>query len=365
MANFDTLLEAEYVNAQSERNLPLARLLYLANACFILGFVAWDFAIDRQQVLFTLWVRGVAASFSLGLFAASFIEKLHKFTILLSYVSALGSHLAQSIILVALEGGLVYGTTALTFAPLVLVVLAPTNRSTLSLGSLGFFVIPNLVMATAKTDRFLWLNANVFLVAVCALFYILGMITDQERRQNFFLKKSLEEQATKDSLTGVANRRFFLELADREFLRAQRYHKHLSLLLIDIDHFKQINDNYGHPIGDQAIVALTELICRVVRHTDIVGRIGGEEFAVLLTETDLLGAECVAERLRGAVADMELMTVVASIKFTVSVGGVVLNTDYKDIQHLIKTADDALYQAKRAGRNCVVIAKNGYDGQGV
>jgi len=365
MANFDTQLETEYVNTQRERNLPLARILYLANSCFLLGFAAWDFAIDRERALFTLWVRGLAAGFSLLLFALSYIEKLHKFTLLLSYVSALGSHLAQGIVLVSLEGGLIYGTTALTFFPLVLVVLAPTDRSTLSLGSLGFFVIPNLVMAFAQTDRFLWLNANVFLVTVCLLFYILGIITDQGRRQTFLLEKTLEQQATKDGLTGVANRRFFLELANREFLRSQRYHKHLSLLIIDIDHFKQINDNYGHPVGDQAIITLTELIGRVVRHSDIIGRVGGEEFAVLLTETDLMGLKCVAERIRAVVEEMELTIEGNSIKFTVSVGGVVSSADYKDIHHLIKTADDALYQAKRRGRNCVVIAKNGYDEQGV
>ncbi len=355
----------EYTNIQSQRSLPLARLLYLANCCFILGFVAWDFAIDRGQILFTLLVRGIAASFSLLLFILSFVEKLQNFTFLFSYISALSCQLAQAIILISLDRGLLYGTTALTFFPLVLVVLAPTDRSILSLGSLGFFLIPNLVMAIAKTDRFLWLNANVFLVTVCLLFYILGMLTDQSRRQNFLLEKTLEQQATKDGLTGVANRRFFLELASREFLRAHRYHKHLSLLLIDIDHFKAINDSYGHAVGDQALVALTELICRVVRHTDIVGRIGGEEFAVLLTETDRSGAECVAERLRVAVADMKLTIPEGTIEFTVSVGVAVATTDYKDIQDLLQTADAALYQAKRRGRNCVVIAKNRYDGQGV
>ncbi len=361
MTKFDSLLEAEYVQTQSQRNLSVARLLYLANCCFILGFVAWDVAIDRNQALFTLLVRGIAAAFSFGVFCLSFIVNLKNYTYLFSYISALASHLAQSIVLISLEQGLVYGTTALTFFPLVLVALAPTSRSTLSVGALGFFLIPNLVMAIAKTDRFLWLNANVFLVATCLLFYILGMMTDRGRRQTFLLEKTLEQQATQDGLTGVANRRFFLELGSREFQRAQRYHKHLSLLLIDIDHFKRINDNYGHPIGDKAIIALTELICRVVRHTDIVGRIGGEEFAVLLTETDRTGAECVAERIRTAVTEMRLTMGGITIVFTVSIGGATLTADYKDMQHLIKTADDALYQAKGAGRNRVVIAKNGYD----
>ncbi|MFN3362200.1 MAG: GGDEF domain-containing protein, partial [Pseudanabaenaceae cyanobacterium] len=326
---------------------------------FLLGFVLWDYYIDPQTASSTLFVRGLAASFSLTIFALSFLPLLYKFTFLLAYSSALISHLAQAFILVSLNGGLLYGTTALTFFPLVLVTIPPTSRSTLSISALGFFVIPNGVMWLNKTDRFLWLNANIFLLAICLLFYILGLLTDRARRQRFLLEKSLEKQANQDVLTGVANRRHFLELAQRELALAQRHHKSLSLLLVDIDHFKRINDNYGHPVGDQAIIALAELLLRVVRHTDIVGRFGGEEFAVLLPETDRAGAECVAERLRQAVAEMVLPLGDAVIQYTVSVGVAVWQG--RDMEHLIRQADDALYQAKHRGRNCVVVAKNGYD----
>ncbi|MCS6959482.1 MAG: GGDEF domain-containing protein [Pseudanabaenaceae cyanobacterium SKYGB_i_bin29] len=361
MLTFSPAIEAEYVYAQSQRNLLVARFLCLANCCFLLSFVFWDYYIDPQSANSTLFKRGIAASFSLAIFFLSFLPRLHRFTFLLSYTSALISHLAQSIILISLNSGLLYGTTALTFFPLVLAVIPPPSSATLSISAFGFFVIPNVVMWLNRTDRFLWLNANIFLLATCLLFCVLGLLTDRARRQRFLLEKSLEKQANQDVLTGLANRRHFLDCANRVLALAQRHHRPLSLLLVDIDHFKRINDNYGHPIGDQAIIALAELIVRVVRHTDIMARFGGEEFAILLPETDRLGAECVAERLRKAVEEMVIPLGDSIIKYTVSVGVAARDSDTISIDQLIQRADSALYQAKHRGRNCVVIAKNGYD----
>lgn len=111
----------------------------------------------------------------------------------------------------------------------------------------------------------------------------------------------LQRLATIDPLTGVFNRRQFFESGRQEFLRARRYDKTLSLLMLDIDYFKVVNDRWGHPTGDRVLVALAEIISAIVRDQDAVGRLGGEEFAAILPETELSGALASAERLRAAV----------------------------------------------------------------
>ena len=114
--------------------------------------------------------------------------------------------------------------------------------------------------------------------------------------------EQLERLATIDSMTGLYNRRHFLDQADAEWSRFQRYQRPLSMLMVDIDHFKQVNDRYGHAVGDETIVAVAGACAKGKRQSDIVGRLGGEEFAILLPETDLAQATIVADRLCKAIA---------------------------------------------------------------
>ena len=114
--------------------------------------------------------------------------------------------------------------------------------------------------------------------------------------------RQMEELATIDSMTGLSNRRHFLALAAAEWSRFQRYYRPLSVLMIDVDHFKSVNDRYGHAVGDQALIAVANACLEGKRSSDIVGRIGGEEFAMLLPETDLYQARIVADRICKAVA---------------------------------------------------------------
>jgi diguanylate cyclase (GGDEF)-like protein len=145
-----------------------------------------------------------------------------------------------------------------------------------------------------------------------------------------------------------------LELAQREYERARRYQRTLSALMIDLDHFKRVNDTYGHPIGDQVLAALADCCLKDLRPSDLFGRYGGEEFLVLLPETDHTQALEVAERLRKKVEKILLDTPRGPVNITVSVGVATLakETDL-DLDRLIIQADDALYAAKAAGRNQV------------
>lgn len=175
---------------------------------------------------------------------------------------------------------------------------------------------------------------------------------------NARLFSEVQSMATTDSLTGMNNRRHFLELAELEFSRMQRYDRPASLLLIDADHFKTINDTWGHEEGDRALEAIALIFRNGLRQIDISGRFGGEEFIVMLPETELDVASEVAERLRHAIEHIDLRAQGEPIALTVSIGVAATGCDTRDLKHLIRMADDALYRAKREGRNRISIAKS-------
>jgi diguanylate cyclase (GGDEF)-like protein len=166
--------------------------------------------------------------------------------------------------------------------------------------------------------------------------------------------EELERLATTDGMTGINNRRHFLTLADREWAKASRYGRPISFLMIDIDYFKAINDNFGHQVGDEMIVHLANLARDCKRECDVLARIGGEEFALLLPETDLPQALTVAERLRAEVAANSLVVDSFPIPATVSIGAAASDAAMMDVSDLMRAADRALYEAKRAGRNQVI-----------
>jgi diguanylate cyclase (GGDEF)-like protein/PAS domain S-box-containing protein len=168
--------------------------------------------------------------------------------------------------------------------------------------------------------------------------------------------RQLEDLAALDPLTGLANRRRFEELLQTEHRRARRLRLPLSIATIDVDQFKAYNDTYGHPAGDACLRAIAAAIDGVLRRPgDLAARIGGEEFSVLLPNTDASGASHMAERIRGAVLSLAMQHLESQTRtVTVSIGvTTALPTDDRCLTVLIKDADDALYAAKRSGRNVV------------
>ncbi|UQB41294.1 diguanylate cyclase [Thiomicrospira microaerophila] len=172
------------------------------------------------------------------------------------------------------------------------------------------------------------------------------------------LQKQLENQARFDSLTGLPNRGYLLENIQNEFNRIKRHHTKAILIMADLDKFKSINDQYGHAIGDQVLKDFAHLMSNNLRKTDIFGRFGGEEFVILLTETDLYHGKILAERLRHNVSEHVVKVDQLQIKFTVSLGMVELNAKSENIETALTYADKALYQAKNAGRNRIEIYKS-------
>ncbi len=163
----------------------------------------------------------------------------------------------------------------------------------------------------------------------------------------------LRRLASVDGLTGLLRRKTFLDFADRELMLASRSKMPNCALMIDADHFKAINDHHGHDVGDKVLKTLADTLKAGLRSTDILGRIGGEEFGVLLPATDLAGSLEVAERLRGLVAGLEIRTPSAAVPITISIGAT-QGASGEDIASLLHRADSALLKAKRSGRNKIV-----------
>ncbi|WP_019617157.1 sensor domain-containing diguanylate cyclase [Psychromonas ossibalaenae] len=161
----------------------------------------------------------------------------------------------------------------------------------------------------------------------------------------------VEKLAATDPLTGISNRRHFFELAEIEFERSRRYGHRLSLLALDIDYFKRINDNYGHHAGDQVLLALTDCCRKLLRSSDIFSRQGGEEFSIMLPETELVDASLLAERIRQAVSELRVSYGDDVISLTTSIGLSELSDNTETLDHLMYQADKALYRAKETGRN--------------
>ncbi len=161
----------------------------------------------------------------------------------------------------------------------------------------------------------------------------------------------LEKWATTDPLTGLMNRRHFFELADRELEQTRRSNRPLSFIMLDIDHFKKVNDEHGHLVGDAAIIQIAELLKQELRKVDFCGRYGGEEFVICLPDTPLQGALELGERIRQEVEKLEIDTKDDNLLHITASLGVAENQQDPNVEAILKRADQALYEAKAAGRN--------------
>lgn len=181
---------------------------------------------------------------------------------------------------------------------------------------------------------------------------VLQDVTDARQKQ-----QALYKQATRDAMTGIYNRGHFTESANQEIERARRFAEPLSVVMLDIDHFKKVNDSYGHDIGDKAIIALARCCEAEIRKIDFVGRLGGEEFAVLQPRAAKQPALEMANRLRMRIAEIRIPLPGGYrskvLSYTASLGVATLQPHTEGIQELLKNADNALYQAKNEGRNRV------------
>jgi diguanylate cyclase (GGDEF)-like protein len=186
--------------------------------------------------------------------------------------------------------------------------------------------------------------------AICGLTINMRDISERKR-----LMAELERLSETDALTNTLNRRGFLKLAQREFDRARRIGQPFSIVMIDIDHFKRVNDTYGHAAGDMVLAMLADRCRENIRNIDILSRFGGEEFIMLLTEATLTEAQRIVARLHQSIAAARVTTIKGEAGVTASFGIASVESDTPDLETAIRLADEALYEAKNSGRNCIKV----------
>lgn len=238
-------------------------------------------------------------------------------------------------------------------------------------GILQVYVLRDLeaLLDSTRHDQWWWfglVSTMVLLTAALAAGAAQYVLTTQQQQSALqALNRMLDRQANTDALTGCANRRHFLQTLDQEVKRAHRYAGEFCVLSMDIDHFKRVNDTYSHAAGDEVLKHFVATIQRHLRDTDELGRLGGEEFSILLPQTSAEGAAMMAERLRSAVESSPAVFGPTRIAITVSIGGVQSQAgSAPEVDALLARADEAMYAAKQGGRNRVVWAPLSPDNTG-
>jgi diguanylate cyclase (GGDEF)-like protein len=220
--------------------------------------------------------------------------------------------------------------------------------------------LPPVIALTMLTQVLFWADTpEPMLVMVTdslgmtAIALLIIYLQEREVRREFFYRAQIHQLAMRDSLTGVNNRRSFFDHLEAAFVLARRHAQPLVLLVFDLDHFKQINDRYGHAAGDAALLAITQMLEQMLRRTDIIGRIGGEEFAVVLMQSQLGPALLLAETVRIRMAQLQIQADDVRFTCTASIGVVELLPEDASSTALLRRADRQLYRAKQNGRNRV------------
>ena len=324
----------------------------------IVGLWIWDWVIDPAAAPHTLWLRVGMAACLLPCIAALRSPRVtpRAYTVLF-YASVVATEFFFLAILRRLEGGMVYGIGGYMFYVLgLLVVSLPLGFWDNVIGISVALLVPNLAALAGLLPGFEYARFNTLLVPAVGLSFFTLWAFDRVYRRLFTYQRDVEQLAGEDALTGIPNRRQFMRAGEQMFEGVRRYGRTASLLMIDLDHFKSINDRYGHAAGDAVLQAVGRLLLDHQRGADLSARMGGEEFAMLLPETDLAGAVAVGERLRGACEALRVGVpggIWAGLALTMSLGATRCSAEDRSLDDTLRRADAALYRAKHGGRNRV------------
>ena len=354
----DEPLEAQYQAARYAEYRRFAMAVGIAGVLLSLGLWLRDYTDDPAGARHTMALRLVMGA-GVGLYVlAMWLPVRRALKLASGYVSILVIEFSVLAIWSRLASGYAGGFPGYMYIYLVtpLVLLPFSFRESVSVLAL-IGVVPNVQVALGMAPGFPSAAFNALVWPACAVAIFAQRQFDRLFRRVFLVQRELAELAHHDPLTGLANRREFMERAEAAWAAARRYRRPLSVLMIDIDYFKEVNDRHGHAAGDDVLRYLAALLPLQARSGDLCGRLGGEEFAVLLAETDGEGAAAMAERLRAAVAAAAIPTehARAPLQVTISVGAA-SGAACASFAELLREADHALYEAKREGRNCVRVA---------
>jgi diguanylate cyclase (GGDEF)-like protein len=327
----------------------------------ILGFALWDWHVNPDALGGTIAVR-VAWCVMVGVIAFLLTLGPSLGTIRVYCLATIGGSLFFMSLIYLLLGdtGLMPAGVQLIVFGTALLVSRPRDLFFVFAFAVVF---PNIVLALSGEVSWRWLEYNAFAGSSLVLHGLIVLIRLDLLERSFALEYRLRKQqvcltelASVDTLTKVWNRRHFFELCNREMARAARLGTASAILMLDLDRFKSVNDTYGHNAGDAVLVAAAACWSAVLRQPDILGRIGGEEFAVLLPDTPISEARGVAERLRAATEALSIVAGVGQkVSITMSIGCAPMARG-EDLDAAMKRADEALYEAKSGGRNQVVVA---------
>ncbi|MBP7338855.1 GGDEF domain-containing protein [Niveispirillum sp.] len=328
-------------------------------ALAMFSFLLWDWLLDPSRFLACLLIRGSGTI--IMLWCAWKLLRTRSSPIELRWIGMLAvSAGTVSIALTQflLKDGFLYGPAGLALFPTVSAVVVTRARQVPLLNLPGFAVVLALLLLKG-VEGFALFNVIAFVGTGVFAAGILALALERTARYGFQLELKLEEQAHIDPLTGIANRRRLEDRAREEVERARRFNRPLSLMIMDLDHFKGINDRHGHPFGDKVLRALAALGRANLRQTDLFARVGGEEFVVLMPETTAEAAAQLAERLRTLLSATPVTEGEISLTATISIGIATHGADAPTVEALMTLADKALYAAKAQGRDRVVIGRGG------
>lgn len=347
------------------RTVAKLRLVFGCVAILFLAFWPWDLRLDPLAAQATLLVRLAIAGLLLAISMLPSFSRLARQVMPALYAFGMcAAAVALMLIGVLLPGGygLIHGAIMLVIgtvgvlgpydrfsAPLVLAVTALPNALVVWLMAAGAS-LPGL----PPLERIV--SIACFHAGAAMLALLLMRLNTVERQQLFLAERERERLATTDPLTGAKNRRVLRERFAHEAARQRRARGSTALLMLDIDHFKRINDAYGHRVGDEVLRDLVQRWSLILRDIDVLCRVGGEEFVALLPDTIGLDALVIAERLRHETAELPVATSAGPVSVTVSLGVVVAGPDIDNLDLVLERADAALFEAKAAGRDRVMVS---------
>lgn len=360
LGELETGYRRQYLNQDIRQAFLFGSTWMALNLLFILT----DWLLYKEPQVFLTAVKLRFSLFATTMAGLYFLKRVHSPTaydrlvfLLVSsalvHVFLLNHNLTNSIY-AGLDYLIVLGIYLLVPNRLLYHLIACGSFSVVSMVAYLFFVpitsVPQLIVTIAS-----FLVANWLGLWASIRFHAHRRQQYEAQTRSQELRKDLIQNALVDQLTGVSNRRHFFQAAEAEFERFSRYNRSFSLLMIDLDHFKQVNDQYGHPVGDKVLKELAETIVRNKRDNDIFGRLGGEEFALLLPETPLAGATEIAVRLRRCCHILCVPGNMA-LRITVSIGVTQVRASDSSFDEVLARADEMLYRAKNNGRDRVEVA---------
>jgi len=345
------------LNKKMRDHRHLTAIMFIMSALLASGEWIWDHITDPLGAQNTIELRLLF----LILLIYPFIFKQIKNRRAIEFIGA-SSGLIATVILVEilnrLHNGMTQGLGIFIYLLFLPVVMFQGFSLRVNLISTFLYAATPQVLALCGLVRdFPYLQYTAMIWPATIVLMITHYIFAQNYRRRYDLEQALELASNTDVMTGVSNRRHFIPLLRTEIIRGHRFHHSVSLMVLDIDHFKKINDAHGHVTGDHVIRTLADICKKTARQPDVIARLGGEEFAILVLNAPLQNALIAAERIRAAVANTKLTSFDGfEFSFTVSIGVAEQPIENYSEEHLINLADAALYQAKASGRNCVMAS---------